>query len=429
MSATIKKLPKGMVELSFEIPHDDIVRDLETAAKKISEERPLDGFRPGKAPLDLVKSRVGEMALYEAALPAIVRRNYVRAVTEHKVHSYGEPTINVTKLAPGNPIAFTATVAAVPEITSLADFRKVRVAMKEPKIEDAKIDAALKDLQRMQTKEVRVTREAQDKDKIVVDMDLSQAGVPLDGGQARNHGIYLDEEYYVPGLKEKVIGMKEGEKREFSLSFPADHYQKMLAGKEVGFAVTLKEVHELQHPPIDDVFAKTLGQESLEKLRAVIKENMLKEAEEKERQRVEIEILDGLVEKSKFGDVPDVIMNDEVNRMLDELKHGVAERGLKFEDYLTNIKKSLEDLKMEFTTQALKRIKTAIVIREIGEKEGIEASDAELIKEIEDLMNRHSGDPAAQEQIRSEDYQDYVRGSLRNRKVLETLRETATGKK
>lgn len=429
MSATIKKLPKGMIELSFEVPHEDIVKDLEAAARQISEQRPIEGFRPGKASFDVVKSRVGEMAVYEAALPSIVRRHYVKAVVENHVHSYGEPSINVTKLAPGNPVAFTATVAAVPEITSLADFRKVKVEVKQPKVDDAKVDEALKDIQRMQTKEVRVNREAQDKDKIVVDMDLSHENVPLDGGQARNHGIYLDEEYYVPGLKEKVLGMKEGEKREFALTFPADHYQKTLAGKEIGFGVTLKEVHELQHPPIDDELAKGLGQESLEKLRTLIKENMMKEAEEKERQRVEIEILDGLVEKSKFEDIPDTILNDEVNRMIDELKHGVAERGVKFEDYLVNIKKSLDELRMEFTNQALKRIKTAILIREIGEKEKVEVSDVEVMKEIENLMNRYANDPDAQAQVRTEEYQDYLRTSLRNRRVLEMLREAATGKK
>lgn len=429
MSATIKKLPKGMIELSFEVPHEDILKDLEAAARQISEQRPIEGFRPGKASLEVVKSRVGEMAIYEAALPTIVRRHYVKAVVENHVHSYGEPSINVTKLAPGNPVAFTATVAAVPEITSLADFRKAKVEAKQPKVEDAKVDEALKDIQRMQTKEIRVNREAQDKDKIVVDMDLSHENVPLDGGQARNHGIYLDEEYYVPGLKEKVLGMKEGEKREFSLTFPENHYQKTLAGKAIGFGVTLKEVHELQHPPIDDELAKALGQESIEKLRTLIKENMMKEAEEKERQRVEIEILDGLVEKSKFEDIPEAILNDEVNRMIDELKHGVAERGVKFEDYLVNIKKSLDELRMEFTNQALKRIKTAILIREIGEKEKVEATDVEVMKEIENLMNRHANDPDAQTQVRTEEYQDYLRTSLRNRRVLEMLREAATGKK
>ncbi|HTM68759.1 MAG TPA: trigger factor [Candidatus Binatia bacterium] len=428
MLCTTKKLPKGMVEVSCEIPLDEVSKELESAAHHLSEQRPIEGYRPGKAPYDVVKSRFGEMAVYEAALPAIVRKHYVKAITENRIHSYGEPNINVTKLAPGNPIAFTATCAAVPEITSLADFHKVKVTEKEQVIEDAKVDAALKDLQRMQTKEVRAEREARDKDKIMVDMDLFIAGVPLDGGQARNHGIYLDEDYYVPGLKEKVLGMKEGEKREFNLKFPSEHYQKTLAGKDVDFAVTLKEVYELQNPPIDDEFAKKLGQESLEKLRTLIKDNMKAEAQDKEKQRVELEILDTLVTKSKFEEVPDKILNDEIGRMIDELKHGVEERGGKFEDYLVNIKKTLDDLRMEFASQAIKRIQTAILIREIGEKEHVEATDVEVLEEVQKLLNDYASDPEAQKQIREEEYQDYIRSSLRNRKVLAMLREAATKK-
>lgn len=428
MLCTTKKLPKGMVEISCEIPLDEFKNEIENAARELSEKKPIDGYRPGKAPLDVVKARFGEMALYEGALPTVVRKHYVKAVVENHVHSYGEPSINVTKLAPGNPIAFTATVAAIPDVTSLADFRKVKVSTKDAVVADDQIDGALKDLQRMQTKEIRVTREARDKDKIVVDMDLSQAGVPLDGGQARNHGIYLDEEYYIPGLKEKVLGMKEGEKREFTLKFPENHFQKTLAGKDTDFSVTLKEVYELRHPPVDDALAKMLGQESLAKLKEIIRGNMKTEADEKERQRLELEILDTLVDKSKFEDVPEKVLSDEVARMIDELKHGIAERGVTFEDYLVNIKKTIDDLRMDFMPQAVKRVKTAILIREIGEKEKVEVSDAEVLAEVHDLMNRYSENAEAQEQIRTEEYQDYIRTSLRNRKVLAMLREAAVKK-
>lgn len=428
MLCTTKKLPKGMVEISCEIPLDEFKNEIENAARELSEKKPIDGYRPGKAPLDVVKARFGEMALYEGALPNVVRKHYVKAVVENHVHSYGEPSINVTKLAPGNPIAFTATVAAIPDVTSLADFRKVKVSTKDAVVADDQIDGALKDLQRMQTKEIRVTREARDKDKIVVDMDLSQAGVPLDGGQARNHGIYLDEEYYIPGLKEKVLGMKEGEKREFTLKFPENHFQKTLAGKDTDFSVTLREVYELRHPPVDDALAKTLGQESLAKLKEIIRGNMKTEADEKERQRLELEILDTLVDKSKFEDVPEKVLSDEVARMIDELKRGIAERGVTFEDYLVNIKKTIDDLRMDFMPQAVKRVKTAILIREIGEKEKVEVSDAEVLAEVHDLMNRYSENAEAQEQIRTEEYQDYIRTSLRNRKVLAMLREAAVKK-
>jgi trigger factor len=421
MAYEIKKLPKGMVEISFDIPLEDIGMDLENAAKHLSEERPIDGFRPGKAPLDVVKARFGEMAVYEHALEHVVRRHYVKAVREEHLHAYGAPQINVTKLAPGNPVAFTATVAVIPHVEKLADFRAAKVASKPVKIEEKEVDVVIKELRKMQTKEALVEREAKAGDKIVVDMDLSQHGVAVEGGQARNHGIFLDDEYYIPGVKEQVLGLKAGDKKSFSLKFPKDHFQKNIAGQDVDFAVTVKGVYELQEPALDDEFAKKLGQESVEKLRALLRKNMEEDAANKERQRVEIELLEKLVDASAFGDIPDAVLNDEIDRMIVELKHDLAGRRVIYEDYLKNVGKTEADLKLEFSKQAMNRVKTAILIREIAEKEGVEATDAEVLEEIQKQMNEYSGDASAQERVRSEEYQDYMRTTLRNRKVIDLL--------
>jgi trigger factor len=428
MESTIKHLPKGRVELTISVTPEEAKREFEAAAAHLSTERPIPGYRPGKAPYDVVRQRFGEMAIYENALTDIVRKHYVAAVTKNDLLSYGQPEVNITKIVPGAPIEFTATVALVPKVLSVADLSSISVKAKEVKVEDKDVEQALKDLQKMQVKEVRVNREVKDRDKVVVDMDLTIAGVPLEGGQARNHGIYLDEEYYIPGIKEHVLGLKEGDKKAFSLKFPETHYQKNIAGKNVDFALTAKEVYELTAPDLDDAFAKTLGQESIAKVRALIKENMMNEAQEKEKQRVEIEALDTIVDKSKFEEVPDEMVNVEVDRMLNELRQSLAERNVKFEDYLKNIKKSVDDLKIEFAPQALRRVKTALVIREIGKKENVDVSDAELLTEVQKLMNTYTDNAEVQEQLRTEDYQDFLRTTLRNRKVVDAVREKVSAK-
>lgn len=428
MNIAVKSLPKGLVEISVEMTPDEVKKELNEAAAQLTKDHPLSGFRPGMAPYDVVKGRFGEMAIYEQAMETIVRRTYVKTVMEHKLQVFGEPNVNVTKLVPGNPICYVATVAVVPKVTKLGDFRTISVNSKDPVIEDKAVEDALKELQRMRTKEVRAAREVQPSDKVVVDMDLIIDKVPVEGGQARNHGIYLDEEYYIPGLKDQVIGLKEGEKKTFTLPFPKDHYQKNLAGKNVDFELTMKEIYQLEHPPIDDAFAKEHGQDTIQKLREIIKKNMLDEAQTKERQRAEIEILEKIVEKSTFEDIPEAILNAEIERMLNELRHGLAERGVEFESYLKNIKKSLEDLKKEFAVQATKRINTTLVMRDLAEKEKIEASDVDLLEETQKMINEYSHDAASQEKIRSEEYQDYLRGMLRNKKVLELLITTSAKK-
>jgi len=423
MNCITKKLPKGLVELTITIEVEEAQPTLQDAAKKISRERPIDGFRPGKASYEAIKSHFGEAAIYETALPGLVRHNYVQAIKNNEFSTYGDPEINVTKLAPGNPIEFTATVALIPEITQLAEADNIKIKTSEPTVDDKEMAGTLKELQRMQTKEVRTNREAQANNKVFVDMDMARDNVPLDGGQAHGHGIYLDEDYYVPGLREKIIGMKEGETNEFSLKFPKDHYQKTLAGKDVQFKLTDKEIYELQHPEIDDEFAKALGQESLIKMKELLHSNIMKDKTLKESQKIEAEILEKLVEKSRFGEIPESMINQEVNRMFHELKHSVAERGLEFEDYLKSIKKTADELRLEMAQQAVQRVKTALLVREYGLREKIEVSDVEVLAEVEKLINDSSGDAEAQRTIRSEEYQDYIKTAVRNRKVIKLLKE------
>ncbi len=427
MKLDTKTLPKNEIELTFEIPVEEFRDELERAAAHLQEHKAIPGYRPGKAPYDIVKNSFGEMAIYEEALPDVVRHAYVEAVMKAGYRPYGDPRINVTKLAPGNSLAFTATITLVPEVKSLADFRKIKVAAKAVEVPEKDVDQALKDLRKMRTQEVRSTEPVKGGDKVVLDMDLSLDKVPLDGGQAKGHSIYLDEEYYVPGMKEQLLGLKEGDKKEFRLKFPDTHYQKNIAGKEVDFAVTIKEVYGLTHPELNDEFAKGFGQESLTKLRDLIRDNMKHEAEEKEAQRLEVEMLDKVVEKSSFGDISDRIINTEIERMIDELKGSVSERGISFDDYLKNIKKTLADLKLDFAAQAVKRVKTALAIRDIGEKEKLEVTDEELLAEVNRLMNQYKDSSETQERLRSDEYQDWLRSTMRNRKVIALLKKEILG--
>ncbi len=423
MEMKSKQLPKNGLELTFTLTLEDIRADLERSANELTEKRPLEGYRPGKAPYDIVKNRFGEMAIYENALPTIIRRTYARAIIDGKLRPFGEPDIKVTKMAPGNNLEFTATIVLVPNILKLADYMAIKVRRNTVTVDEKEVDKTVNQLAKMQIKDAKVERALTDKDKAVVDMFMSIDNVPLEGGQALDHSVYLNEEYFIPGLKEKIVGANAGEERVFSLPFPKDHFKKELAGKTVDFKVKVKEVYELIHPTIDETFAKSLGQESVEKLRELIKQNLTSEADEKEDQRADNEFLEKLVEKTTFEDVSDTIVNQEIERMMHELEHNVEAQGGKFEDYLTSIKKTEGDLKLEMVPQALKRIKIALIIRDIGEREKVEAEDAEVIAEQTKLLNKYPDNAEAQEQIRSEDYADYLRTTIKNRKVVELLRK------
>ncbi len=342
-----------------------------------------------------------------------------------QIDTLGSPKIDVEKLAPDNDIVFTAEVTRMPKITTLADFKKLSVDAKKVAVEDKDIDLALKDLQRMQTKEVRATEgeTAGDEDKLVVSMNMKKDGVPVEGGQSPNHIIFMPEDYYIPGLKKEVKGMKEGESKTFTLKFPKEHVQKMLADSEVEFDVTLKELFHLQPPEIDDAFATSLGLKDVAALRDTIQKNLLNEKEQEETYRQEKEMLELLAEKSRFEDIPELLLNEEVNKMVAELQHNVEGQGMEFETYLKNMKKTLAQIKIDFTPQALTRIKVALIIRAIAKQEGIEVQDTELDAELDRLAGQYE-DKKIKDQIYSPQYRDYTEQMLRNKKVIDALRST-----
>ncbi len=420
----IEDQDKNTIKLTFTITLEEAQPYLDEAVERLAKTTSIPGFRPGNAGYEVVKNRFGEMKIYEEALEPLVRKSYIEAVLAHNIETVGSPKIDVVKLAPENDIVFTAEIARMPRTTSLADIETLKVEKKKPVVEDKDIDLALNDLQRMQTKEVRAPKDTivTDKEKIVVSMNIKKDNVPVEGGQSPNHIIYLNENYYIPGLKDKVKGMKEGEEKTFKLSFPEEHVQKLLAGNEVEFEITLKEIFNLEIPEVNDEFAKALGMKDVKTLRETIKTNMLEEKKQEESFRQEKEMLELIAKKSQFEDIPDLLLNEEINKMIGELKQGVEEQGLEFDTYLKNLKKTLADLKIDFTPQALMRIKVAIVMRAIADDQDISIDEKELEEELDRTAEQYKEEDQ-RKQIYSPQYREYAEHVLKNRKVIDFLRD------
>jgi trigger factor len=422
---TNETLPKNQLKLTFTVTVLEAKPYLEEAAKRISTQSPIDGFRPGHAPYDVVKTRAGEMKIFEEALESIVRSSFIKAVLAQNIETVGSPHIEVTKLAPDNDIVFSTTVTLMPAVKELADARKLSVPAREVKAEDREISLALRDLQRMRTAEVRAPQgeTVNEKDKVVVSMNMKLESVPVEGGQSPNHAIYLNEDYYIPGLKAQLIGMKEGETRSFTLPFPKSHVQKMLAGKDVEFEVGLKELYHLQEPEIDDAFASGFGAKDLETLKGLLKQNILTEKTHEAKAREEKEMLELLANKSQIEDIPDLLLNEEINKMIGELKHGVEEQGAVFDDYVKNLGKTLAALKLDFTPQALLRVKVALVMRAAAKQEGIEVNEKEIDEEVDRLAGQYE-EKEIKDRVYSPESREYIAQMLKNRKVIDFLRLT-----
>jgi trigger factor len=343
-------------------------------------------------------------------------------VAEQKLLTVGAPSIGVTKMAPGNPFIYTATVTLLPSV-ELCDLSKISVSAKQLTVSDIDVAKSVKDLRTMRATETVTTNAAGMQDKVVIDMDMKLGGVSLEGGQAKGHQVYLSEPYYIPGLTDQLLGLKKDDAKTFTLTFPKEHYQKNVAGKPVDFEIKVTDVFERTLPAHDDAFAQTLGQKTVAELDTLIRENLLKEAQDKENQRQEIAALEEVVKHSKFGDLPDLLVNEEVLRMIEEMKAGISQRGMDWQQYLDQAKKTELQLKLDFTAQAIQRIKVALVVRALAAKDQVDVTDAEVAAEIEREMNLYSDDADMQAQIRTPEYHDRVHVVLRNRKVVESLKK------
>ena len=423
MESSVKQLPKSETEITVTLSVEELQPHLEAAAERLSQTSKIEGFRPGKAPYGVVVQRVGEMKIYEEALESAVRKTYPAAVRQHNLRPVGSPRIDVKTLAPGNPLTYTATVPLIPQVEKLADFRTIKVEKKPVSISDQDLGRNLSELQKMQTREAEVGREAERRDKAVVDLQMFLDNVPIEGGQTKSNQVYLSEPYYIKGFADQLVGLKKGDAKDFKLEFPKDHYQKHLAGKMVEFRVKVTSVVELSPPALDDSFAATLGQKTLADLRELLRKNLQAEGEDKESQRQELEMLEKIIDGSRFGDISESLINEEVERMALELERGISEQGLQFEEYLKNIKKTRAELKLGLAPQAVRRLKTILAIREIAEREKIEVEDAEVSTAVAEQLSANSDNPEAQERIREPEFEDAVRAMLKNRKVIKFLKE------
>lgn len=425
LTPIVTQLPKSQTELKFSITPEEAKPYLDQAVSDISTHRPIAGFRPGKASYDDVKRAFGEMAIWESALERLVRAVFVKAILQEQIETVGSPEIAVQKLAPGSNIEFTATVNTMPYATNLADYTKMSVEWKGRPVTDTDLEKTIDDLRKMRRNEVATDEAATMDDMIVANLNIREGNVPIEGGQSTNYRVYLNEQNYIPGFAEKVVGMKKGDKREFDLAFPADHYNKALAGKTVTFEVEATDVFRLDIPAADDAFAKSAGLENMEKLRELLKTNLQQEADQKADEAAEIELLEKIVKASKFSEVPDLLVNEEVRRMMAELEHALEEQGGNMKDYLASIKKTESELKLDFVTRALERIHTAVIIKEVGKKENITVSDEEVDAEIDTILaGIKPSDTETRERVTTPEYRDYVAIQMRNQKIIVFLKKT-----
>jgi len=421
MQVTKTKLPKGQAELQIELSSEEVENYFKKTTQQISQETRIDGFRPGKVPEEVIRKKLGEDGIMAQAAELMIDATLYDALEQENLVMIASPKISIIKQAKGNPFIYKATISLLPEV-KLGDYQSIKLKKKPVKVEEEQVKKVMEDLRKFRRKEILVNREVRKGDKVEVDIDVYQNKIPIDGGMAKNQPIEIGEGHFIPGFEDKLIGMKKGETKEFELKFPKEYFQKNLAGKPAEFKAKINSVFELKLPALNDELAKALGNfSSVKELEEQIRKNLEQEAENKEKQRLELELLEAIAKKSEFGEFPDLLIESELDKMIHELKHDFEHQGLKFEDYLTSVKKSEEDLRKSFLPRAEKRVKTALIIRQIAQAEKIAATDQEIDSELNKSREAQKGNEEMLKQIDLPDYRSFVKNVITNQKVIDQL--------
>ncbi len=423
MNIIKKDLGKSQIELTVELTIEEFKPYILRGAEKVSSEVKIEGFRPGKAPYEVLKNKIGEMTILEESARIAIDKTLDKVIKENIVGQIvGQPQVNITKLAPDNPMEYKMVISLLPEV-KLGNYKGLKIKQAPAEVKDEEVEKLISELREMRASEVISEAEIKDGNRVIMDIEIFIDKVPVEGGQGKGAGLIVGKNYIIPGFDKKIIGAKKGDTREFSLPYPADYHDKNLAGKMAEFKVKIKEVYNRILPEVNEEMAKGFGLKNVEELKSNIKKSLLAEKQQKATQESEAAMLDKIIGASKFADIPETLIKHEAEVMISELEYNVKTQGGKFDDYLSHLKKTREQIMLELMPDAVKRVKVSLVIREVAGLEKISASHEEVHKAIDDILKQYKDNETVIERVKSHAYHDYVENNLTGKKVVEKLRE------
>lgn len=423
----LKKLPKSQIEFEIIVPWNDWKKYLDMAAAEASQEIKISGFRPGKAPRNLVEQKVGKALILNNAAEKAVKKSYIDYIFQEKLEIIGQPKIEILELEEEKDLKYRATAAIMPEIKVKEDYIKgikkinKEFANKPVEVSEDDLKLELEKLANSRVKLITMRREARDGDSVEVDFEVLMDNVPIENGTSKKHPLILGRKVFIPGFEEQVAGMKEGEEKSFELNFPENYHQKNLAGKLATFKVKMNLVQERQTPEINDDFAKSLGKfENLEALKKNLREGLEHESEHKIKDEKRAQYLSEIAKNCEI-ELPELLIDEEIKRMLAEFEYQIQMTGMNLGQYLEKIKKNKSNLEKEWRPMAEKRIIEALALKEIAKMQNLAATAHEIEDEVNKTLQYYRNVKDMEKNIDMERLYNYSKGIVENEKVFEYL--------
>jgi trigger factor len=384
MKANVEEISSIKKKVSIEISEDQVNKEVESFYKDLGKKAKIKGFRPGKVPRDILERYFKDYVKAEV-IQKLIEETYPQALSETDLHPVSPPVIDPGGFEDGKPFQYSAMIEVKPDI-QLEEYTGLKIEGKKEEVKDEEVEERLKALQNLHAnlKTISEARPIQTGDYVIVDYEARLGGKPLEGGKAIDFTVEVGSGQFIPAFEEKLIGLKPEEEKEIEVSFPEDYGYQKWAGKTISFHVKIKEIKEKILPPLDDEFAKDLGDyASFEELKVKLKGEIEKEKELALERQLKDQVVDQLLEINPF-DVPESLVGEQAKAMVSDTKLRLAAQGVA----LKKLGVSEEKLQEDYKAMAQKQVRTFLILEKIAGAEGIAVTDEEADDHLREMSER-----------------------------------------
>lgn len=387
----------------------------------------IDGFRKGKAPRSIIEKKYGEGIFFEDAINDLFSANYPVAVNELALDVIDSPRAEFSQIKKGEDFSVTITVACYPEI-EVKDYKGVEIETVASEVTDEDIENELKSMAKRNSRMVAVERPAQEGDTVLIDYEGWVGDTQFEGGTAERQPLKLGSGTFIPGFEEQLIGVSTGEDKDVKVTFPEEYHAEELAGKEAVFKCKVHEIKEEEMPEINDDFVKDVSEfDTLDELKADVRSNL----EKSKAARAEAQMKNSVIEKvyeANDIDVPDVMVESEIDNMVAEFEQSLSSQGMELNSYLEYFGKDANGFREELKEEAFKKTKTRMIVSAVAEQEKLEASEEDITAEFENMAKQYGLEADKIREMIGVQNIGMIAGDIRMRKAVDFMYDNAVKK-
>ena len=426
MKTQVENQEKNVVKLSIEVPAQEAVDAYNKAVQRISQHINIAGFRRGKAPRPIVEQHVGKERIKYEALESMLPRIFQEVIKENKYDIVTQPSVDSYDFNIGQDLKISATIELRPEV-KLGEYKGMTVKVESEKIPEDAFDKALENMKKQAvTTEIVVDRPSQETDFVTFDFDGYVDGEAIKNGSGKNYTLDIANSSFIPGFAEQLVGHTTGEEFDIQVTFPENYHEEKLAGAPATFKIKLHEIKQKIEPELNDEFAKKVGPfETLDDLKADIQKYLEKTRDDKNKEKADEAIFDKVLENTEL-EIPDSMVEREIEHLLEEYKNKLAMQGFTYEQALQQYG---EDSIMEqLREDAVKRIKNSLVIDKIASEENLTVQADDMESKLARMQAAYQMDkPALMRQLsQNPGFLSSLSQQVINEKVSEFLAENNT---